>query len=709
AYFEVVVTYAKADTDDILMLVTAVNCGRAAANLHILPQFWARNIWSWSPGHERARIRHATAGVLLATAPGLADLQLDADAADTPLFCENETNTPLLFGAAATGPFKDGVNDAVVHGKSQAISDREGSKVALHRVVTLAPGGSSTMRLRLRPASMAAAPAFNDFDAILSRRAAEADEFHAATHDPSLDTEGRTIQRRALAGMLWSKQFYHLDVPRWLAGDPTQPAPPPTRTRNRQWRHLNNDDVIAMSDKWEYPWYAAWDLAFHCVVLARVDPEFAKAQLILLCHDWYMHPNGQMPAYEWEFSDVNPPVHAWAAWQVFQTDKTLRGQPDCDFLERIFHKLLLNFTWWVNRKDQDGRNVFQGGFLGLDNIAIFNRSKPLPTGGTIDQADGTAWMAMFCLDMMRIAIELAMTNPAYQDMASKFFEHFLAIAAAMDDIGAKGTGLWDESTGFFYDVLSLPDGRHLPLQLRSVVGLIPMFAVQVLEPEIFEKLPEFAKRTRWFLRHRPALAGLVSRWTEPGKGDRNLLSMLRGHRLTCLLRRMLDEAEFYSDYGVRSLSKTHEKPYMLDLDGQHFEIRYEPAEARGSLYGGNSNWRGPIWFPINFMIIQSLRNFHTYYGDDFRVECPVGSGIMLSLVEVADHLTDRLTRIFRRDASGHRPFCGEGVGACTESEDLLFHEYFDGDTGKGLGASHQTGWTGLIACLLAPRPLGGPR
>jgi len=694
AYFDVSVEYGKADTDDILMRITARNCGSAVAPLHIIPQFWARNDWSWSGHKRKARITLIEGGGLHAVHPGMVDMRLDYDPSANVLFCENETNAPLLYGARVGGPFKDGINDAVVHGDGSAVSHTDGTKAGLTQCFLLEPGGIAIVRVRLRPAEGAGAMPFVDFDEILSRRVEEADAFYAALSTDGSGTEDSLIRRSAFAGLLWSKQFYHFDVSRWLDGDPAEPKPPNTRTRNEDWRHVNCSDIIAMPDTWEYPWFAAWDLAFQSIVLAKIDPEFAKSQLMLLTRDWYIHPNGQLPAYEWSFGDVNPPVQAYAAWRVYQTDHDLTGRYDTEFLERMFHRLLMNFTWWVNRKDQGGRNVFQGGFLGLDNIEIFDRSKPLPTGGTIDQADGTAWMATYALNMMRIAIELAGHNPVYEDMASKFFEHFLSIAAAMTDIG--GAALWDEADGFFYDVLALPDGRHIRLQLRSIIGLIPMFAVEVLDDGVFDRLPAFGARTRWFLQHRPDLARLVSYWTEPGKGGRRLLSLLRGHRLKCLLQRMLNEAEFLSPHGVRSLSRVHATPYVLELDGARFTIEYEPGESRGRLYGGNSNWRGPVWMPINFMLVEALRAFHSYYGDDFQVECPVGSGTNLSLRKVADHLSTRLVNLFRRDANGVRPFRSHR----TDDTDLLFHEYFHGETGQGLGASHQTGWTALVVCLL---------
>jgi hypothetical protein len=699
AYFDIIIEYAKADPDDILMRVTAINRGSTVAALHLLPQFWGRNTWSWTGAKSRASITRLSDGGLCATRPTMADLRLDFDGADEVLFCNNETNSNRLFGTNVPGPFKDGINDFIVHGLQSAVNRESGSKLALLRRATLQPGASTTMRLRLRARTnhaSSAETAFTFFDDIFQRRKDEAGEFYAAlTSNPAM----AAIDRAAFAGLLWSKQFYYLDIPRWLEGDPAEPPPPASRTRNVDWQHLNNADIVSMPDKWEYPWYASWDLAFHCVTLARIDPSFAKDQLVLLTREWYMHPNGQMPAYEWAFGDVNPPVHAGAAWQVFQTDQRLTGRPDFAFLERVFHKLMLNFTWWVNRKDKDGHGIFQGGFLGLDNIGIFDRSKPLPTGGTIDQADGTAWMAMYALNMMRIALELACQNSVYEDMASKFFEHFLAIADAMTGMGTRGTGLWDESDGFFYDVLALDNGQQIEMRLRSIVGLIPIFAVSVLSADIFVRLPDFAKRTRWILANRPELAKLVSRWTEPGQGESHLLSLLRGHRLKCLLQRMLDPEEFLSPYGIRSISKAHTTPYILELGGQAFEISYQPGESESGTFGGNSNWRGPVWFPINFLLIVALREFHAYYGDDFTVECPIGSGKMCSLNEVADELTRRLQSLFQRNGENPAPFAGTSLPQGMGADDLLFHEYFHGDTGKGLGAAHQMGWTAFVAAL----------
>jgi hypothetical protein len=702
AYFDVFVEYAKADTDDILMCVTVHNRAAVAASLHVIPLLWARNTWSWSSGHPRARVTRLADGGLMAVGHGLSDLRLDGGPADEVVFCENETNVTRLFGMQAAGPFKDGVGDYIIGGHTDAISRDAGSKAALIRKLDLPAGGSATLRLRLRPAHDDAA--IEPFDTVLARRRADADEFYAALQEGVADADARLVQRQALAGMLWCKQFYHFDVARWLDGDPAQPPPPSSRTRNDQWRHVNNADIVSMPDSWEFPWFAAWDLAFQSVTLALIDPDFAKEQILLLTRDWSMHPNGQLPAYEWAFGDVNPPVHAWAALRVYHADRALTGVADTGFLERAFHRLLMNFTWWVNRKDAGGRNIFQGGFLGLDNVGVFDRSEALPTGGSIDQSDGTAWMAMYALNMMRIAIELALDNPAYEDLASKFFEHFLSIAEAMSDMGGCGLGLWDSQDEFYYDVLSLPDGRKLPLRLRSIVGLIPIFAVEVLEPEVFIRLPEFAARTRWFLKHRPRMAGLVSRWSEPGVGDRGLLSLLRGHRLKCLLRRALDAHEFLSDFGVRSMSKAHEAtPYVLQVDGSRYEIGYEPGEAQRTLFGGNSNWRGPVWFPVNMLLVESLRVFHSYYGPDFTVECPVGSGKYLNLSQVADELAARLARLFLAGEDGRRPFWGDNVQAATDPlfrDQLMFNEHFHGDTGRGLGASHQTGWTGLVANLI---------
>jgi len=709
-YFDVFVEYAKAGPLDLLMRITAHNRGCDAAPLHVLAQLWFRNTWSWHPGSPRPVLARAAHGGIEARHAELGAFQLQADGAPAWLFCENETNVRRLYGVqGATGPFKDAFHEHLVEKRPDALSpDERGTKAAAHERF-LVPGGAS-VRLRLRLSQAPPARPFDDFDAVMAARIAEADAFYADLAEGVETQDGRRVQRQAFAGLVWSRQHYHYDVREWLAGDPGQPAPPAQRLtgRNHDWDHLNNQEVISMPDKWEYPWYASWDLGFHCVAQARLDPEFAKQQLVLITREWYMHPSGALPAYEWAFGDVNPPVQAWAAWRVFEIDRRWRGgDGDLAFLERVFHKLLLNFTWWVNRKDADGRNVFQGGFLGLDNIGVFDRSAPLPTGGRINQADGTSWMAMYCLNLLRIALELAVRDPVYEDIATKFFEHFLGIAGAMArPIGGEGSGLWHEGDEFYYDALALPGGRVVPLRLRSMVGLIPLFAVETLEPEHLAKLPGFAERLRWYLDHRPELASLVSRWNEPGRGERSLLSLLRGHRVKCLLRRMLDESEFLSDYGVRSLSRWHrDHPYVFEGQGTRLSVRYDPAESTTACFGGNSNWRGPIWFPVNYLIIESLQKFHYYYGDDFRVECPTGSGTMLTLGEVATELSRRLTKLLLRGADGRRPVFGasEKLQQDPHFRDLLrFSEYFDGDTGRGLGAEHQTGWTALVSKLLVP-------
>jgi hypothetical protein len=711
-YFDVFVEYAKAGPEDLLMQVTIHNRGPDDAILHVLPQLWFRNTWSWYGESNKPRLMAVDSSTVEVHHPELGDLNFYAEGAPNFLFCENESNTARLFGAnGVKGHSKDAFHDFVVRGNHDAVNpELRGTKAAAHHVLHVPSKGLSRVRLRLTKGALTSP--FQDFEAFFTQRKDEADAFYAALQMDLTDADARAVQRQALAGLIWSKQFFYYDVPQWLNGDPTQPAPPGERRqgRNSDWTHLNNADVISMPDKWEYPWYAAWDLAFHMIPFALIDPEFAKAQLVLLTREWYMHPNGQLPAYEWNFGDVNPPVHAWAAWRVFQIDRKQRGDcGDLAFLERVFHKLMLNFTWWVNRKDAQGRNIFQGGFLGLDNIGVFDRSAPLPTGGFMNQADGTSWMAMYCLNLMRIALELALHNPVYQDIATKFFEHFLHIAEAMTKIGGegKGVGLWDEEEEFYYDELNLPDGRMIKLKVRSIVGLIPLFAVETLEPELLERLPDFRRRLQWFLNYRPDLAKLVSRWEEPGRGERRLLSLLRGHRMKRLLRRMLDESEFLSDYGIRALSRVHARePYTFTAGGMTHTVGYQPAESDSGLFGGNSNWRGPIWFPVNFLIIESLQKFHHYYGDDFKIECPTGSGRFMTILEVAEELTRRLTRIFLRDARGLRPALAyhEKLHNDPHFRDyVLFHEYFHGDTGRGVGASHQTGWTGLVAKLLQPR------
>jgi len=711
-YFDVVVEYAQAGIDDVLMRITAHNRGDAAAPLHLLPQLCFRNTWSWKPGQAKPTMltdgsvllaRHERLGAYQACVAGPAGTDVHW------LLTENETNTRRLYGSDAPGPFKDAFHDLIIAGSTAGgTTPRSGTKAAAHVRLEVPARREAVVQLRLSRNPQAGP--FQDFDRVFAERIAETDEFYAELQKDIASADERHVQRQALAGMIWSKQFFYFDVPEWINGDPGQVPPPPERRRgrNREWMHLNNADIISMPDKWEYPWYAAWDLAFHTIPLALVDSEFAKEQLVLLTREWYMHPNGQIPAYEWAFGDVNPPVHAWATWRVYQMDRNHNaGTGDLGFLERVFHKLMLNFTWWVNRKDAEGRNVFQGGFLGLDNIGVFDRSAQLPTGGHIDQADGTSWMAMYSLNLMRIALELAQHNPVYQDVATKFFEHFLHIAEAMSNVGEAGIRLWDDADQFFYDVLHLPEGQMIPLKVRSMVGLIPLFAVETLEPELLDKVPEFKRRLNWFLKYRPDLASLVSHWNDEGRGQRRLLSLLRGHRMKRLLARMLDETEFLSDYGIRAISKYHDQhPYVFNVDGMDLSVRYLPAESDSGLFGGNSNWRGPIWFPLNYLLIESLQKFHHYYGDDFRIECPTGSGHFMSIDDAAREIAARLTRIFLKDERGRRPVLSQYPRQQSDEhfrDHVLFYEYFHGDTGRGVGASHQTGWTGLVAKLLQPR------
>jgi hypothetical protein len=732
-YFDVDVEYAKAGPDDLVLRITITNHGPDAAPLHVLPTLWFRNTWSWGRDEARPALSAVRRGLgnadeaellcVQATHPQLGEYLLCCPDADELLFTRNESNAARLWGARNDSPYvKDAFHRYLVEGERGAVDPAQtGTKAAARHSFVLAPGATRVLTLRLvrcedwAPArgvhvpdadgGRAVLPAAIDADALLVRRRQEADLFYAPLVAGTEDVERQRVMRQALAGMLWNKQFYHYIVRDWIEGDPAQPPPPASRRklRNHDWRHLYNERVMSMPDKWEYPWYAAWDLAFHCIPLALVDVDFAKSQLDLLVREWYLHPNGAVPAYEWNFNDVNPPVYAWATWRVYKIEQRSRGAGDRAFLETLFHKLLLHFTWWVNRKDSEGNNIFQGGFLGLDNIGVFDRSAAVPRGGTLEQSDATSWMAMFSLNMMQIALELARDNPVYENIASKFFEHFLAIADAMNNLGGRGVGLWDPEDEFFYDVLHLPRGGYQRLKLRSLVGLIPLLAVETIEPDLLARLPGFAARLEWFLNYRPDLAALVSRWQDPGAGERRLLALVRGSRMKRLLRRMLDPGEFLSDFGVRSLSKHHEQhPYELELGGARLHVGYEPAESQSGLFGGNSNWRGPIWFPINFLLIESLQKFHHYYSDDFRVECPTGSGNHLSLKEIADELSQRLIGLFTPDSRGRRPFHGDHPHADDPrwKDHLLFHEYFDGDTGRGLGASHQTGWTGLVAKLL---------
>jgi Mannosylglycerate hydrolase MGH1-like glycoside hydrolase domain/Glycosyl hydrolase family 63 C-terminal domain len=706
-YFDIFIEYAKAETDDLLIKVTAYNRGQDKASLNILPQVWFRNTWSLGYDSYKPSLFLDEEGVIKIAHRDLHLSYLYFEEQGRPLFCENETNTGRLYNYPNHGTCKDGINDFIVTAAAGSVNQTSaGTKAGVNYDVVVAPGQSVTVRLRL--ANKFHLNPFNDYDSVFEARKEEADEFYQDIQKDIADDEKKMIQRQAFAGMLWSKQFFYFDVRQWLKGDPAQPAPPEGRKkgRNHDWTHLNNMDIISMPDKWEYPWYAAWDLAFHTIPLAIVDPEFAKHQLRLLTKEWYMHPNGQFPAYEWAFGDVNPPVHGWAAWRVYKIDKKINGKGDIKFLEEVFHKLLLNFTWWVNKKDYSGNNIFQGGFLGMDNIGVFDRSAQLPTGGYIEQSDGTSWMAMFTLNMLRISLELAVENPVYQSLSTKFFEHFLYIAGAMANIGNEGINLWNEEDQFFYDVLHTPDDRREQMKIRSMVGLIPLFAVEVLDEEIFNALPQFTERLKWFLENRPDLASLVSRWTEHGKGERHLLSLLRGHRMKCLLKRMLDPNEFLSEFGVRTISKYHEaNPYRFYADGQEFTVKYTPGESDTSLFGGNSNWRGPIWFPVNYLLIESLQKFYHYYGDDFKVEHPTGSGQEKTLREIAQDLGGRLLEIFRQDADGRRPVFGHNEKLQKDphfNSYILFNEYFHGDNGRGIGATHQTGWTGLVAKLIQP-------
>ncbi|HTX34714.1 MAG TPA: hypothetical protein VME43_06825 [Bryobacteraceae bacterium] len=712
-YFDVFVEYAKASPDQVLMRIEAFNRGPETATLHVLPTLWLRNRWRWGYTHERGELRAISPGAIAIDEPYYGHRWLLAEGAPELLFTENESNAMALWNIPNREPFvKDGIGQCVVQGKREAVNPQlSGSKAAAHYVWRIEPGQSAIARLRFTDAQPSGPleEAFGvPFDQIFADRIREAEAFYATVIPRDLREDGGAVMRQAFAGMLWSKQYYHYVVRDWLSGDPNFPPPPPERKqgRNHEWIQLYNSDVISMPDKWEYPWYAAWDLAFHCLPLALIDSEYAKMQLVLMLREWYLHPNGQLPAYEWNLGDVNPPVHAWAAWRVYKIDQKRHGKADRAFLERVFHKLLLNFTWWVNRKDAQGKNIFQGGFLGLDNIGVFNRSAPLASGEFIEQADGTGWMAMYSLNLMAIALELARADPAYEDVASKFWEHFLYIANAINHLGedGDGTGMWDAADGFYYDVLHMPNGTHVPLKVRSIVGLIPLFAVETLEPRLMDRMTGFKTRMQWFIDNRHDLTHNVASMVVPGKGERRLLSLVDPDQLRLILRRMLDEEEFLSPYGIRSLSRAHRgHPYVFTGDGTEHSVGYEPGESQTGLFGGNSNWRGPVWFPLNYLLIESLQRFHHYLGDEYKVECPVGSGHWMNLWEVAAEISRRLARIFLRDENGQRAvYDGESIFQSDPHwRDLvLFYEYFNGDTGAGLGASHQTGWTGLVAKLL---------
>ncbi|MBE9108930.1 glucosidase [Nodosilinea sp. LEGE 07298] len=721
-YFDVFVEYAKAGPEDILIAIEAVNRGPDSATLHLLPTLWCRNTWDWERGSQKPGLSRSKEplvpkqdAVVEVSHPVLGRYWLYCQAAEALLFTENETNYATVFGAKNPSPYvKDSIHSAVIHGQTEAINpDEIGTKVSAHYHITLEPGQRQTVQLRLTNQKKSASPFGPEFDDLLQTRREEADAFYAALTPFELSPDQRAIQRQAFAGMLWSKQVYRYPVKDWLRGDPTMPPPPEghQQGRNQQWWHLDAADIISMPDTWEYPWFAAWDLAFHCLPLALVDLDFAKHQLDIMTREWYMHPNGQIPAYEWAFGDVNPPVHAWATWRVYKIEQKQTGQGDRMFLERVFQKLLLNFTWWVNRKDMEGKNVFEGGFLGLDNIGVFDRSAELPTGGTLEQADSTSWMAMYCLNMLEIALELARENPVYEDMATKFFEHFIYIADAMNHIGDDKIQLWDDSDGFFYDVLHLPQGERVRLKIRSLVGLIPLFAVMTLDPDLLKRVPTFEARVEWFIQNRPDLKRNIACMETVGMEERRMLAICyatMGHsepqdKLRRLLEKLLDEAEFLSPYGIRSISKYHaEHPYQFYANGQEYRVDYEPAESSSGLFGGNSNWRGPIWFPVNYLIIESLQKFHHYLGDSYQVECPTGSGQWMNLWQVANELSQRLMAIFEPGEAGQRPVNG-GSDRYHDSywrDYVLFYEYFHGDNGAGLGASHQTGWTGLVAKLI---------
>jgi hypothetical protein len=706
-YWQITVEYAKATPEDMVMRITARNAGPDAATLHVLPTLWFRNTWSWQSGLPRPELRAAD-GAIVADHPTLGRRVLVGDGTAEALFCDNETNTQRLWRVLGPEFPKDAINDHVVSGAATVNPAQRGTKAALHYVLSAAAGATATVTVRLSDSAAHPAGARGLIDA----RRREADEFYAALAPADASADEAAVMRQAFAGMLWGKQFYHLDIARWLDGDATDAAPPPGRgaVRNGGWRHFDALDVLSMPDTWEYPWFAAWDLGFHCVALAHVDAEFAKRQLILLCREWYMHPNGQLPAYEWSFDDVNPPVHAWAALRVFEID----GAHDIDFLERIFHKLLINFTWWVNRKDAVGNNVFQGGFLGLDNIGPFNRSMLPATAGRLEQSDGTAWMAMYCLNMLEIALILARHDITYEDVATKFFEHFAYIAQAMD-----GQGLWDDQDGWYYDVLHTADDSRIPVRAHSAVGLIALCAVTVMEPGVKTELPAFVRRMEWFLRNRPEFARVIAHVEIEASGNRRLLSPVDPDRLRRILSRVLDEAEFLSDHGLRALSRYHlDHPLQIDIGGAVATLDYEPGESTSSLFGGNSNWRGPVWFPINHLVIEALRRYRLFLGDDFTVEHPTGSGRQCNLGDVAADLSARLVSLFTEDRNGRRPVFGSDPRLQDDPawhDQIPFHEYFHGDTGVGLGASHQTGWTGVVADLIAsrraptPLPMESPR
>lgn len=713
-YFDVFIEYAKADEKDICIQISVHNRGPHAAECYILPTLWFRNTWSWGytegPMGDVPHKPHLflkNDHTIEADHPVLGNYFLYIENDSECVFTENDTNCERLFGVKNPTPYvKDAFDNYLVHQNPQSVNPaKEGTKAAAIQRITVQPNEPAIIRLRLSKKEIK--NPFHEFETIFSDAKADAEAFYEDLYTDKITEEEKQIVRQAFASLLWNKQLYYFNVDQWLQGDPSGPKPSEERKfiRNNGWEHLINFDIISMPDKWEYPWYASWDLAFHCITFALIDGDFAKRQLTLMMREWYMHPNGQVPAYEWDFDDVNPPVFAWAALRVFQFDAISSNKPDREFLEGIFHKLLLNFTWWVNRKDETGRNVFQGGFLGLDNISVFDRSKPLPGGGHIDQSDATAWMAFYCVMMMKIALTLAEEEPVYQDSATKFFEHFQRISTAMVDYKRGKHGLWDDEDGFFYDLLHFPDGRTVPLKVRSIVGLLPLFAVETLEPDSFKKVPIFEKRLEWFTNWHTALSRTISCFYDPGVGKRRQMSILTKERITKVLGYLLDENEFLSDYGIRSLSKFHkDNPYTIETEGVTHRVNYQPGESESGLFGGNSNWRGPIWMPVNLLISGSLQRIHTYYGDHLKVEFPTGSGNKMNLAEIAEEISKRLVKIYLKDENGHRPVYGTIKKFQTDphwKDYLLFFEYFNGDTGAGLGASHQTGWTANIINLIA--------
>ncbi len=711
-YFDVFVEYAKAAPEDILIRISAINRGPEPASLQLLPTLWFRNDWSWHPDRPKPRIsvdRSDTNGVVLrATHRRLAPHWLVCEPANEILFTENESNMERLFGVPNASPFvKDAFTEWVVNGRRDAVNpEHVGTKAAPRYARVIGAGETATIRLRLSSVDDLKAPLGDEFDVLFAQRKMEADEFYRRVTPFALPDDMRNVQRQAFAGMLWNKQYYHFLVHRWLDGDMAGPPPPEERKcgRNHEWWHLATGDVLSMPDKWEYPWFAAWDTAFHAVALAMIDPDFAKDQLLLLTREWYMHPNGQIPAYEWAFGDVNPPVHAWAAIRVYQIEKKMYGRADRAFLERIFQKLLINFTWWVNRKDAQGNNIFEGGFLGLDNIGAFDRTAGLPGGGQLEQADGTSWMAMYCLNLLGIALELAKEDAIYEDVATKFFQHFVYIGAVINHVGDRESGLWREEDGYYFDVLRLPDERCFPVKAYTIGGVVPLAAIAVGAGTSLRKFRGFTERLRWFVNYRPELLQGLADLNHRGIEDRIRLALVDSHRLTRILEHVLREDGLLSPHGVRSVSQQHAgNPFVLWLDGQQFAIDYEPAESTSGLFGGNSNWRGPVWFPLNFLLIEALQKHHYFLGDEFKVELPSGSGRKATLWEVTTDLSYRLIRIFLRDADGRRPLYGdrEKFQSDPHWRDLiLFHEYYRGDNGAGLGASHQTGWTGLVAKLI---------